>query len=139
MPLPLQKKRELLFLALFAITYPPLSDMSPEDEQLFDLLMETLHTTRKNCKEALIEAQKILPSIPAFDAQIQAQSKAFSLERIPHVEKTIIRLALFEKSVLPANICIAEALRLSKKFATDEARTFVHALLDAIFSQDKTE
>src|SRR5690606_29501809 len=63
-------------------------------------------------------------------------------ERIPRVERNILRLAVFEllhDPSVPPTVAIAEAIRLTRKFATPEAATFINAVLDAIFKMQRGE
>lgn len=138
MALPEQKRRELLFLALFALTYSP-SKEEIEPDALIDLLMETLKTTKKNCLIAIQEAKEVIEQVSEADSEVAKLANRFSPEKIPHAEKTILRLAYSEKGKLPLEIIISEALRLAKKFSSKESIPFINALLDAMLKNDRKE
>ena len=65
---------------------------------------------------------------------ISAKAKDYAFDRIPPVEKSILRLGVYEllHSDLSMQVIIAEAVRLARKFATKEGSTFVNAILDAL-------
>jgi len=66
--------------------------------------------------------------------RIAAKSENWRLERMPAVDRNILRLAVFEMSSLgtPAPVVIDEALELARKFSTDESVAFVNGVLDAV-------
>ena len=69
-----------------------------------------------------------------IDQRIAAKSENWRLERMPAVDRNILRLAVFEMSSLgtPAPVVIDEALELARKFSTDESVAFVNGVLDAV-------
>lgn len=54
------------------------------------------------------------------------------LEEIDHVEKAILRVAIFELSQddVPYKVVINEAIELAKSFAADDSHKFVNGVLD---------
>lgn len=55
------------------------------------------------------------------------------LEEIDHVEKAILRIAVFELSQqndVPYKVVINEAIELAKAFAADDSHKFVNGVLD---------
>jgi N utilization substance protein B len=74
---------------------------------------------------------------PEIDKQISEHSEHWRLERMPAVDRNIIRMAIFElmaKKIPPA-IVIDEALDLSRRFSGDESVSFVNGVLDSIRKQ----
>lgn len=71
---------------------------------------------------------------PQIDKQIEAKSQHWRLERMPVVDRNILRLAIYELStkVLEAPIVIDEALELARQFSGDEAVSFINGILDAV-------
>ncbi|MDD2393478.1 MAG: transcription antitermination factor NusB [Eubacteriales bacterium] len=56
----------------------------------------------------------------------------WNLDRIPKVDQTILRIATYELlhvADVPANVSISEAVLLSKKYSTDEARAYINGIL----------
>ncbi len=74
---------------------------------------------------------------PEIDKQIVEHSANWRLERMPAVDRNIIRMAIYElmaKKIPPA-IVIDEALDLSRRFSGDESVSFVNGILDSIRKQ----
>lgn len=131
MPLPPQKFREAVFQLLYS------SDFSLDNsEDTGSMLMGELKIT----KRASLEAQAVIVAVyanqAAIDEMISLFSTEYRLDRISRVEKTILRLGLYELFYgpsLPHPIVMAEAIRLTRKFGTPESAQFVNAILDRAY------
>lgn len=121
-----KKFREMVVQMLYAL------EMSGHEEGLSDLMQEELKVNRRYANEARECAREVFEKRASFDEEIRRFSSSFELERIGKMERSILRYALFEVKTLPKAIVIAEAIRLTTKFCTKEAASFVHALLDTI-------
>jgi N utilization substance protein B len=67
--------------------------------------------------------------------------KGWTKERLPKVDLTILRLAVYEmiyEPEVPHNVAISEAVLLTKKFSTEESRSYVNAVLGKV-SRSLTE
>jgi transcription antitermination protein NusB len=135
MPIAPQKFREIVFQLIY-------SDDFGADADVVEMLMAQLSVTKRIVREASSIRDAILAKKKEIDDLIQVHSESYELDRIPRVERNVIRLAayelLFSKEV-PPKVAIAEAIRLARKFATPEAATFVNAILDAILKQHLAE
>lgn len=71
---------------------------------------------------------------PELDARITAKSAHWRIERMPIVDRNILRLAIYEMTELrtPAAIAIDEALELARQFSGDESVSFINGVLDAV-------
>ena len=69
-----------------------------------------------------------------IDALILLRSENWRLERMPFVDRNILRLAIFEMKCLdtPPPVVIDEALELTRRYSEEEAVPFVNGVLDAI-------
>ena len=69
-----------------------------------------------------------------IDERIAAKSDNWRLDRMPAVDRNILRLAVFEMTNVgtPAPVVIDEALELARKFSTDESVAFINGVLDAV-------
>lgn len=69
-----------------------------------------------------------------IDRRITEKSEHWRLERMPAVDRNILRLAVFEMSNLktPAPVVIDEALELARQFSGDESVSFINGVLDAV-------
>jgi N utilization substance protein B len=135
MPLSPQKFREIVFQLIY-------SDDFGGDSNITEMLMAQLAVTRKTVREACVLKDKILDKKGELDAVIRIHSASYDFERIPRVERNVIRLGIYElifSKEVPPKVAIAEAIRLCRKFATAEAATFVNAILDSVYKQIATE
>ena len=75
-----------------------------------------------------------IANLEKIDAEIKGHINQGTLEDIGSVEKSILRLAIYEILFedLQKAIVINEAIELSKKLASDGAPKFVNGLLDKI-------
>jgi N utilization substance protein B len=70
----------------------------------------------------------------SIDKIISDKSANWRIERMPAVDRNILRLAVFEMSDLrtPAAVAIDEALDLARQFSGDESVAFINGVLDAV-------
>ena len=70
----------------------------------------------------------------AIDQRTVAKSENWRLDRMPAVDRNILRLAVYEMTDVgtPAPVVIDEALELARKFSTDESVAFINGVLDAV-------
>jgi len=70
----------------------------------------------------------------AIDERIAAKSEHWRLDRMPAVDRNILRLAVYEMTDVgtPPPVVIDEALELARKFSTDESVAFINGVLDAV-------
>jgi transcription antitermination protein NusB len=70
----------------------------------------------------------------AIDQRIAEKSEHWRLDRMPVVDRNILRLAVYEMNELktPAPVVIDEALELARQFSGDESVSFINGVLDAV-------
>ncbi|MBV9406517.1 MAG: transcription antitermination factor NusB [Acidobacteriaceae bacterium] len=73
-----------------------------------------------------------------IDKTIEEKSEHWRLERMPVVDRNILRLAIYEltQQAVPAPIVIDEALELARQFSGDESLGFINGVLDAVHRQN---
>jgi len=69
-----------------------------------------------------------------IDHRIAEKSEHWRLERMPIVDRNILRLAIYEMSrqETPAAVVIDEALELARQFSGEESVSFINGILDAV-------
>jgi N utilization substance protein B len=69
-----------------------------------------------------------------IDPMIAEQAQHWRLERMPVIDRLILRLAIFEllEATAPLPVIIDEAVTLARTFSTEPAVGFVNGMLDAI-------
>ena len=83
--------------------------------------------------------QGVLSNQESLDQLISHYAVEWTLERMPVVDRNILRCALFEllwMNDVPAKVTVNEAVELAKRFADDETKRFVNAMLDHILQAD---
>ncbi len=84
----------------------------------------------RGCAEKLSECDEI----------ISRHLKNWRLSRIPKVSKTLLRLSVYQlvfdiestKAENPVGVIINDAVRLAKKYATDEDASFINGVLGSV-------
>lgn len=69
-----------------------------------------------------------------IDLLLERHSKDWQLDRIPAIERAILRLAVWElrASGTPPKVAITQALALAKIYSSEESVPYINAVLDAI-------
>lgn len=72
-----------------------------------------------------------------LDSLIISASKNWRLERMPYVDRSILRVATFEmlcREDIPPKVSIDEAVEIGKKFGTEDSGSFINGILDNIYN-----
>lgn len=94
---------------------------------------------RQNQEEIVGYAQQIVTGVTThfaeIDDRIEAFSHKWSVERMPAVDRAILRVAVWEilfNEEVPDPVAISEAVKLATELSTEDSGTFVNGLLGAI-------
>lgn len=97
---------------------------------------------RKRVDEAFQYAQMLVRGTvenqERIDEMIRGQADNWRLERMPAVDRNILRLAVFEmlhERDTPKLVVLDEAIELAKKFGSEQSGRFVNGLLDGLLKQ----
>ena len=101
------------------------------------------HTRRKQrVQEAFEYAQLLVQGAvdnrERIDELIRGQADNWRLERMPPVDRNILRLAVYEmlhERDTPKLVVLDEAIELAKKFGSEQSGRFVNGLLDGLLKQ----
>ncbi len=77
----------------------------------------------------------VLKEPEVLDGAIDRHSFSWSTDRMPSVDRNILRLGAWElmnRPDLPVAVVISEAVELAKRFSTEESGSFVNGVLSAI-------
>lgn len=107
-----------------AYFYETLYSEEQEDRPKPDKFMEEL-------------ARGTVANASEIDKRIESKAANWRLERMPVVDRNILRLAIFEltQKIVPAPVIIDEALELARQFSGDESLPFINGILDAVNRQ----
>ena len=123
-------------MALDAIFAADLRKINP-----IELLEATAaeQTDRQNQKEIVGYAKQIVVGVTAefaeIDDRIEGLSHKWSVDRMPAVDRAILRVAVWEllyNDEVPDPVAIKEAVDLAIEYSTEESGSFVNGLLRAI-------
>jgi transcription antitermination protein NusB len=97
---------------------------------------------RRRVEEAFHYAQDLVRGTvenqEKIDDMIRAQADNWRLERMPAVDRNILRLAIYEmlhERETPKLVVMDEAIELAKKFGSEQSGRFVNGLLDGLLKQ----
>jgi N utilization substance protein B len=97
---------------------------------------------RKRVEEAFHFAQTLvqgtLDNREKIDEMIRGQADNWRLERMPAVDRNVLRLAIYEmlfETDTPKLVVVDEAIELAKKFGSEQSGRFVNGLLDGLLKQ----
>jgi transcription antitermination protein NusB len=79
-------------------------------------------------------AEEVIAAAPELDARITAAAHEWTADRLGAVERTALRIAIHEldRSEVPFEVAIDEAVTFAKRYATDEAGKLVNGILGKI-------
>jgi N utilization substance protein B len=123
-------------MALDAIFAADMRKQNPIE--LLDVTAAT-QEDRQNQAEIVGYAREIVEGITTshadIDDRIASFSHKWSIERMPAVDRAILRVAVWEilfNEDVPDPVAISEAVDLAKEYSTEESGLFVNGLLAAI-------
>jgi len=123
------RQRALQILFLWDTRRQPVDDAI---DAYYDTLYSEEHPERDPFVADLV--QGTVNHMAEVDAHITKHAEHWRMERMPAVDRNILRLAVFEMLYggTPAPVTIDEALELARKFSNEESVQFVNGVLDAI-------
>ena len=107
-------------------------------EECIQLFNDSLHSESENptrLHDEFVESlvRGTVARQTDVDEMIKKHLQHWRLERMPTVDRNIMRLATYEMlaTATPPAVIIDEALELARRFSNDEAVQFVNGVLDA--------
>jgi N utilization substance protein B len=115
------------------------------DGMATELLEETKQQVedRQNQDEIFSFANELVTGVLSnqleIDETISSMAQNWSLDRMPAVDRAILRLAVYEINFadLEPAIAISEAVSLANELSTDESSAFVNGVLSAVVATRK--
>jgi N utilization substance protein B len=73
-------------------------------------------------------------AVESIDRKIVEKSANWRIERMPVVDRNVLRLAIYEmnEARTPPAVVIDEALELARQFSGEESVSFINGVLDAV-------
>lgn len=82
-------------------------------------------------------AEAVIEHAEEFDRQITEAAEEWTADRLGTVERNVLRIAIheIESGNVPLEVAIDEAVRLAKRYATEEAAKLVNGILGRIIRE----
>ena len=129
------RQRALQVLYQWDMTKGPVEDAI---SSFYDTLGADDQDTQPGRDEFMEELAKGASQMaPAIDHRIAEKSENWKLERMPIVDRNILRLAIYEMSrkETPPAVVIDEALELARQFSGETSVPFINGVLDAVHKE----
>ncbi len=108
----------------------------PPIDEAIDAYFDTLYSGEREEPDAFAGelVRGAVRNAPEIDARIAKHAEHWRVERMPAVDRNLLRLAVFEMTSgkTPAAVVIDEAIELARKFSSEESAQFVNGVLDSI-------
>jgi N utilization substance protein B len=142
-PLSRRRAREIALQVLYSLDANPDVDPAAALSFYFDrFAAEEREDVPGDGEEATLPDQDYVTTLvrevsehrPEIDEVLGQLSRNWRVERIARVERTILRMALYElkfRQDIPARVALNEAIELAKRFGSADAPAFVNGLLDS--------
>jgi transcription antitermination protein NusB len=128
-----RKARELALQMLYQ------HDMSGNPPDMIVSTFEDLQKSKPNTREFAIKVFKgTLENMAKIDDMIVAQADNWRIERMPVVDRNIIRMSIYEflhENDTPKLVVIDEAIEIAKRFGTQKSSQFINGILDGILKR----
>ncbi|POZ92540.1 hypothetical protein AA81_06570 [Petrotoga halophila DSM 16923] len=125
--------RKLIFESLFQLS---IKDVKLDNILFtFEKLNEKAHLEESYYLEAKQYIENIYKNRNEYDELIKKYSKDWPIERIGNIEKTVMRIFIYElinKKDIPVKVILNESTELTKTYATQKAAAFVNGIMDKI-------
>lgn len=137
------RRRASREVALRALYQVDVGKMKPEEALAFSAqegpyTQETMDFARALVLGCLAHQAEI-------DETIERHARDWTLSRMAHLDRNVLRLAVFEilhRPDVPASVAVDEAVELAKKYSTAESGRFVNGVLGNLVrtkEQEQTE
>jgi N utilization substance protein B len=134
------KARKRALDAVFAADIRKISPLLLLDD------VASLTADRQNQEEIFSYARAIVQGIvdhhDEIDDLLETYSQGWSLDRMPNLDRAILRVAVWEilfNPEVPDGVAVNEAVELAKELSTDDSGSFINGLLSRISSTNKPQ
>ncbi len=125
-----RKAREYAFKVLFQV-----DQVAAEPDRAFNYLLQESDLAEKDIKFSQELIQETMRNYDEIDKTIASYASDWAIDRMPAVDRNIMRLAaceiLFLDSV-DSIIVIDEAIEIAKKYGGESSPAYINAILDRL-------
>ena len=127
------RQRALQILFLWDARRQPLDDA-------MDAYYDTLYSEEGPERDPFVAdlVRGTVEHLSEVDGSITKHAEHWRIERMPAVDRNILRLAIYEmlyERDTPKLVVVDEAIELAKKFGSEQSGRFVNGLLDGLLKQ----
>lgn len=126
-----RKARELAVQVLFCLEFGAIEPLSA-----LDFVSKCFSFEKSALPFARDLVQGVCDRRTEIDALIRQSSRNWRLERMSRLDRSILRMALFEilfREDIPPKVSIDEAVELGKKYGDTESGSFINGVLDYVY------
>ena len=109
-------------------------------EDRLSVLRDRIETANPPVPEHTVRlVEGVAEHAPRIDELIDAHASGWTIDRLPDVDRAILRMATFEllwADDVPDAVVIDEAVELAKTLSTDDSPAYVNGVLGAILAQE---
>ena len=128
--------RELIIQGLYQFDIAK----APKEEVLDFLISQIKQDNQEICDFIRDDFFGVIEHLNFIDELIRKKSKNWNFGRINKVDKSILRMAIYElffRADIPDSVTINEAIEIAKKYSTADSSKFVNGILGAIARDEK--
>ncbi len=122
-----RKQRETVFKLLYLVNFHERNEIDDQFTSFFD---------EREIKEPFDEIIKskvlsVMSKKDEIDSMIAKSSTNWTIDRIGIVDKSILRLIIFEalfEDEVPVNVAVNEGVELAKKYSGNNSKKFINAV-----------
>ena len=129
--------RELVLQSLFQIDFAQVDCEAALNAAVEERSDKSAEKAKENAQDVL---NGVLANSEAIDARISEYAIDWTLERMPAVDRNILRVAVYEMffaaEKLVPNVAINEAVEIAKIYGTDDTPRFINGVLGKMVRSD---
>ena len=112
-------------------------DTTVSSDEILDRNLERYDTAIQDKKFVHGLVDGVIREQPSLDEKIQPIAPEWPIEQIARVDRSILRMGLFEllhlADIVPPKVAINEAVELAKAFGSDNSSKFVNGVLGTAY------
>ncbi len=124
--------RELAVQVLFHMEFNP-----DNGEEAFELICQNFSSPGKKRSFAKELVSGVCENKEELDKMISRSSRNWRMDRMPLLDRCILRLAAFEilyRDDIPPKVSIDESVEMGKKFGGEDSGSYINGVLDNIYN-----
>lgn len=113
-------------------------EFSPDDpSEVFDLICENFEAPESIREFSKMLVLGVCREKAHLDRAISQSSKNWRIDRMTRLDRSILRLAVFEMTFvpdIPARVSLDEAVEIGKIFGSEDSGRYINGVLDNIYN-----